>query len=141
MHQAAVAVVRLLEMKSDGHLATQCRVNWLPRFPCAPPPPPTIKGVSKNDVDTYKERGTIYLIWILNTQVYSSLRSLVFLRPLILYVEQYTIPKKSILTCLLEGWANQAAADYHIGPNLADFGSGKLPPAQPSKCHILRSTF
>ena len=42
MPGGTVAAVRLLEMKSDGHLATQCRVNWLPRFPCAPLPP-TIK--------------------------------------------------------------------------------------------------
>ena len=39
MPGGTVAAVRLLEMKSDGHLATQCRVNWLPRFPCAPLPP------------------------------------------------------------------------------------------------------
>ena len=50
MPGGTVAAVRLLEMKSDGHLATQCRVNWLPRFPCAPQPPTIKTGASTNNV-------------------------------------------------------------------------------------------
>ena len=58
-----------------------------------------------------------------------------------LYVEQYSLAKKSILTWLFEGWANQAAADYQNGPNWADFGSKHRPCWSSLQKATLRSTF